>query len=217
MILGHKNKIAIGLALLFHFSGFIGMMTSAKSWFVALTPLTLILMFALLIWTEENKGPKYFQYLALVFIAGMIVEIIGVNTSMLFGVYEYGSVMGLKLLGVPLLMGIQWFATIEISAHLIRYLLHFKNKNLSPFYFALTAALVTTIFDIAIEPVAMDFDYWNWEGDKVPMYNYVCWFVVSFILHWAREQFFKKEGINIFSAFLFLLQVAFFLGLILLS
>jgi bisanhydrobacterioruberin hydratase len=211
MILKQKIKISIIVAALFHFSGFMGLMTNAKPWFVSMTPLTLLLMFGLLIWTEENKGVKYYQYLGLVFFAGLLVEIIGVNTGLLFGDYTYGDVMGLKIFGVPLLMGIQWFATLACSAHMIQYLFH-KNK-FSSLYFALIAATITTIFDVAIEPVAMDFDYWNWNSDHVPLYNYICWFVISFILHWLKEQYFKTSKVNFFGVVLFILQVVFFIFL----
>jgi bisanhydrobacterioruberin hydratase len=205
-----KSKIAIGVALLFHVSGFIGMLTNAKPWFVSMTPMTLLLMFGLFVWTEENKSRAFFQYAIIAFCVGMIVEIIGVNTALLFGSYEYGTVMGPRLFGVPILMGIQWLMTIWCSSHLLRYLLKFTTQKISPLLFAAAAALITTSFDVAIEPVAMDFDYWNWENDVIPFYNYVCWFMVSLGLHWINERYYKQSSINILGVFLFGIQVIFF-------
>lgn len=208
-----KNKIGIFIALLFHVSGLIGMMTSAKPWFVSMTPLTLLLMFGIFLWTEENKSKAFFQFAVIAFIVGIIVEIIGVNTALLFGTYEYGTVMGLKLLGVPLLMGIQWLMTILCSSHLLKYILRYKKMNLQPLSFGLLAAFITTMFDVAIEPIAMDFDYWNWKDNIVPFYNYICWFVISFGLHWVNEKYFKREFINILGVTLFVIQMVFFLVL----
>ncbi len=205
-----KSKIAVGLALLFHISGLIGMTTSAKPWFVSLTPLTLLLMFGLFLWTEENKSKAFFQFAAIAFGTGIMVEIIGVNTALLFGTYEYGSTMGLKLFGVPQLMGIQWLMTILCSSHLLKYILQLTNKTSRPVTFAIAAAIITTLFDVAIEPIAMDFEYWNWKDDFIPFYNYVCWFVISFLLHWINEHFFKRESVNTFGVILLIIQVLFF-------
>jgi putative membrane protein len=45
----NKFEAATFIALLFHVSGFIGMFTSKHDWFVANTPLNLLLMAALII------------------------------------------------------------------------------------------------------------------------------------------------------------------------
>ncbi len=43
----------------------------------------------------------------------MLSEIIGVNSALLFGDYSYGSVLGLKIGGVPVLIGVTWaFVTV---------------------------------------------------------------------------------------------------------
>ena len=59
----------------------------------------------------------------------MIAEILGVNYGLIFGKYDYGDNLGLKLLGVPLLIGLNWvvltFICGSISNHFI------KNKYLS--------------------------------------------------------------------------------------
>jgi bisanhydrobacterioruberin hydratase len=209
-----KDKAAVGIAVLFHFSGFIGMLGSAKPWFVSMTPLTLLLMFGLLIFAEQNKDRKYYQYLLLVFATGLLVEIIGVNTGLLFGEYAYGGVLGYKVLGVPLLMGVQWFATIICSAHVLKYVSKKLKQQLSPIVFSLLAALITTACDFVLEPIAIDFDYWTWEGGLIPIFNYVCWFLISFGLHLMGALFFKKEEVSIFGVVLYFLQLLFFVSLL---
>src|SRR4051812_22010067 len=101
-----KNNIALFLALLFHMSGAIGILfTSYKQWFISNTPVNLLIMSALLMFTQKEKNPAFFFFVLLCYATGMITEIIGVNTGYLFGKYEYGEVLGPKLYHVPWLIG----------------------------------------------------------------------------------------------------------------
>ena len=175
-----------------------------------MTPLNLLLMFGLLLWTEEKKSSGFYLFSFIAFFWGMIVEVIGVNTSWLFGTYAYGAALGYKFMGVPWLMGIQWMVTISCSAHLLHFVLDKRKVRLNALPFALVAAFITTLFDAALEPIAMEFDYWSWENDIIPFYNYVCWFMISLLLHWMKVYYFKRDYINSFAAILFLIQFVFF-------
>jgi bisanhydrobacterioruberin hydratase len=206
-------SISTFIALLFHINGAIGMAGSEKNWFVAMTPVNLLVMFFLLIYTEGGKNKNFVLFFLLCFVVGMFVEIIGVNTGLLFGHYLYGEPMGTKLLGVPLLIGVQWFVSIYCSTHII---LGFeklvKNGVFNPFIPAIFTATVTTVFDYIIEPAAIKLNFWHWYGHDVPLYNYVCWFVISFLLSFF---YFKKRKdvvpINYFAIVLFFIQIVFFI------
>lgn len=206
----NKIKIAIFIALLFHISGLIGMLTVYKPWFISMTPLTLLLMFGLLWWTEQRDKNDYL-FAITVFVTGLAVEIIGVNTGLLFGSYEYGDVMSIKVMGVPWLMGVQWLVTILCIAHLVKYLTHKNQWSINALIFAVIAASITTIYDVVIEPIAIDFDYWHWHSVYVPFYNYVCWFIISFVLHYVFIKLFEKKAINVFAIVLIAIQALFFI------
>ena len=217
-----KKNIAIFVALLFHISGAIGILFSPyKDWFVQNTPLNLCLMAALLLYTQEQKNKWFYLFAILAFSTGMITEIIGVNTGYLFGNYSYGSVMGIKLKGVPLLIGVQWFVTVFCCGSIMQQLHQWLEKKyeshglmLSPkVQFAsliVDSALLATTFDFIMEPVAIDLHFWQWQNNTIPFYNYVCWFVISVLLMIVfRTLPFKKE--NHFAIHLFIIQTLFFL------
>jgi bisanhydrobacterioruberin hydratase len=65
-----------------------------------------------------------------------------------------------------------------------------------------------------LEPIAIDFEYWTWKGGLIPIFNYVCWFLISFVLHLIGELFFKKNEISIFGVVLYFLQLLFFVSLL---
>ncbi len=152
---------------------------------------------------------------------GIAVEVIGVNTGLLFGNYKYGDVMGFKWKAVPLIIGVNWFIVVFCSGISITALLQTITKPLddsaaqpSPVLKAISVitdgATLAVAFDWLIEPVAIKLGYWKWDGNEVPLYNYVCWFVISLLLMIVfRFSPFQKR--NKFAIHLLLIQVMFFL------
>jgi putative membrane protein len=95
-----------------HVSGAIGIAFFNRAFFVGYTPLNLFLMFILLIWNETELNLGLFKAFLFAFGAGLLSEMIGVNTGYLFGSYHYGDVFGEKLFGVPFLIGLNWFCIV---------------------------------------------------------------------------------------------------------
>jgi putative membrane protein len=217
-----KFDIATAIAVLFHTIGLIGLMFFDKSFFLAATPYNLLLSFSLLIWTQTDKNINFFVFLILCFAVGIIVEIIGINTGLLFGDYTYGDVLGFKVQHVPVLIGVNWFIIIYCSGVSINTLLMKAIKRvaedtgktpmaLKALSVIVDGATLAIFFDWLMEPVAIKLGYWVWNGDgSIPMFNYICWFVVSLLLltafHFAK---FNKQ--NKFAVNLLLIQLMFFL------
>ncbi len=219
-----KNNIAIAIAILFHISGLLGiLLTPYKDWFVQYTPLNLGLMFLLLMYTQPYRSRRFYLFMLIAFVIGMGTEMIGVHTGKLFGHYEYGSVMGSKLFGVPYLIGINWFVVVFCSGVLMRKINMFiesrfmvEGEQMRPGFkaasFIIDGALLATLFDFCIEPVAMQLNFWQWKNSQIPFYNYICWFFISaMLLVLFRKLNFNKN--NHFAVHLFIIQVLFFLAL----
>lgn len=216
-----KVQIATFIALLFHVSGCIGMLTSSKRWFVENTPLNLILMFVLLVWTQPKKNAPFFLFLVLAFATGMVTEMIGVHTGLLFGSYKYGTILGPALYQVPFLIGLNWFTVVYCSGILVHTFHQWLMKRatqkvgqpLSPaLAFAslvVDSALLATFFDWVMEPVAMKLGYWSWANDSIPFKNYLCWFLISAALL-AAFRLLRFDKHNQFAVHLLLIQLLFF-------
>lgn len=216
-----KPAIPLFIAILFHFMGVLGiLLTPYRDWFIANTPLNLILMGILLAASQERIEKGFVLFFLLAFITGMVTEIIGVNTGVLFGDYAYGTVMGPKLLGVPFLIGMNWFVVVFCCGSLM----HKLNKVMLAKYEApipvaiikwsviIDGAVLTTFFDWLMEPVAIKLGFWTWDGDTIPMLNYACWFVISAILLAVQQQL-KIKAQNHFAIHLLIIQALFFLSL----
>ena len=219
-----KFDIATAIAVLFHTIGLVGLLYFDKSFFIAATPINLLLSFALLIWTQTEKNIHFFLFVLVCFVVGVGVEMIGINTGILFGDYTYGNVLGYKVKNVPLLIGVNWFIIIYCCGISINTLLMKAinriaadtGKNpmaIKALSVIIDGATLAVFFDWLLEPVAVKLGYWDWNGDgEIPMFNYICWFVVSLLLlilfHFAK---FNKQ--NKFAVNLLLIQMMFFLVL----
>lgn len=211
---------AVAAALIVHISGLIGMIWGDPVWFSTKTPLNLLLMFVLLLWNQSRRDLNFYIFIILGFATGMITEMIGVQTGMLFGVYAYGTKLGPTWNGVPLLIGINWFVTVFISlgmaeAVLQRFMpegLEVMDKGWVRFLMLpMMGATVATGFDWIMEPVAVTLGFWTWAGDgSIPLFNYVCWFTISWLLLMAG-MLLRIDFRNPFSIPLLLIQSLFFL------
>jgi len=209
------------LALLFHGTGVLGILfTPYKDLFVSSTPLVLLFMFYLLANTQLKAIKNFLLSFAIAFVISMGTEIIGVNTGLLFGQYQYGPVLGPKILGVPWLIGLNWFVIVYCSGS---FMIHSLELMKSKFNIRVTAtsstamvvlggAAMATFFDFILEPVAVKLNFWTWNNGDIPLYNYLCWFLVSAVLLRINLQL-KQVNAHVFASSLLIIQAVFFLML----
>ncbi|WP_245681390.1 carotenoid biosynthesis protein [Arcticibacter eurypsychrophilus] len=175
--------------------------------FKALVPYHLLLMLVLMIISQPGKKEHFWLFFLLIYMAGFMIELIGTRTGLVFGRYHYGSTLGIKLVGTPLMIGVNWILVIY-SAGMLLSALRIRNFYL----FLLIGASLVTLLDYLIEPVAIQFDYWSWDSAVIPMQNYVVWFVFSaLLLGLFYKMDFRKQ--NVAAATLFIMQFVFFLVL----
>jgi putative membrane protein len=177
-------------------------------------------MFVLLCWTQQEKNKYFFLFLLLSGFTGVGVEIAGVNTGAIFGDYSYGNVLGPKLAGVPMIIGINWFLIIYCCGVVMHTILMrainrlaiepgAKPMRLKALSVIVDGATLAVFFDWVMEPVAVKLGYWQWKGD-IPFYNYFCWFMVSVLLL-ALFHFLPFSKNNKFAIHLLMIQLMFFL------
>lgn len=200
-------KISIFIVWIFHTCGLIGITYGNKDWFIAFTPVNLFLSFFLLFVTQNELNNKNIISALSIFLIGMIAEILGVNFGIIFGEYEYLDNLGIKIFGVPIIIGVQWILLTFITGSFSAYI--FKKSKIKAVFFG---AILMVLLDILIEPVAPDMGFWVFNSLKAPVQNYIAWFVigipVQILFHNGID---KKE--QTFSFHLLIIQFLFF-GLI---
>lgn len=200
----NRTVICSFIIILFHLVGLCGFLTPELSeLFIDLVPFHLLLMLLLLIFSIKEWSSHILLFAGIIFTAGFLIELIGVNTDAIFGSYTYGKALGIKLWQTPLLIGINWLILVYCTGV---FLEQFKMKT--RFLFSLLGALILLSLDILIEPVAMRFDYWTWDGSVIPVQNYLAWFLFSGLMLWifSSISFNKKNKaavVLLFSQFIF--------------
>ena len=96
------------LIAFFQICGLIGVLFINRDLTLSLTPQNLLVTTFSIFFIYEDKI-KMLRFFIFAFSIGFLVEVIGVNYGIIFGNYTYGSVLGFKVLNVPLMIGVNWF------------------------------------------------------------------------------------------------------------
>lgn len=203
-----------------YIAGLIGYLTPLKNIFISLTAFHLTFSTFLLLLHHphiedfiSSKFEKvsselrsFFTFGIIAFLYGFIVELIGVKTGFIFGNYEYGKTLGFKLFDIPLVIGVNWLMLAYLSGICTENI----GKNWHFLLKSVFSACIMLALDFFIEPVAMKYDFWQWQGGEIPIKNYVGWLICGFFLQliWNKMPFLKQ---NRYAFYLLVIQFLFFI------
>jgi len=197
-------RMSIFFLWLINISGFFGMLSDQNEFFLSTTPYVLSLTLLLLILNHNLSSKKSKIGLMLIFLFGLIVELLGVNYGLFFGDYSYGANLGSKIYGVPYVIGLNWvlliIATGSVSDKLI------KGKEV---YKIIFASFLMVLIDLLIEKSAPKLDFWEFVISPVPFSNYLWWFIFSLCFQYIFFKTVKTKEYNLSSNIL-VIQFIFF-------
>ena len=197
-------RLSIFILWLINVSGFFGILSDQKDFFLSTSPYVLTLTFLLLILNHELSDKKSKIGLMLIFILGLITEILGVNYGLFFGEYSYGANLGPKIYGVPYVIGLNWVLLIIATGSLSDKLI--KGKIINKILFA---SILMVLLDLLIEKIAPKLDYWEFVISPVPFSNYLWWFIFSIIFQYIFLKTVKTKEYK-FSSNILVIQFIFF-------
>ena len=206
-----RLRLAQGLVLLFHITGFLGLAFSQdEAFYLKYTPLTLLLTAGLLAAFQPERGLVFWLFVMQAFLLGMVAEVVGTNTGLLFGHYIYGAALGPQYMGAPWLIGLNWVTTTYLAGTLAAYL------RVPAWVRVLVGVALMVGFDLCVEPVAGRYDFWHWTGNIIPLRNFRDWAVLALLMQllFVRTPFPKR---NPLVPLVYLVQLLFFFGLTLLN
>jgi putative membrane protein len=198
-----KEMTGIVILIILYGVGLSGILLPAfRPLVLPLSAYNLLISFLILLHSYRWKKEMLFASF-LVFLIGFFVEWVGVHTSLLFGTYWYGANLGPKFLEVPFIIGINWAMLTLVSSAVGKTLTKSMLLNV-----VLGASLMTGM-DWLMEPVAIKSDFWHWKNETIPVYNFICWFVVSLLTNWIFVKI-AKPTLNKTAITLFILLTLFF-------
>ena len=190
----NKNKklkaFAILWIILVHFFGIIGVYF-LPDWFLPATPITILVSAIVVLLRYEKYRQSRLVAFAVIVVLAYLVEVYGVKTGNLFGTYTYGNNLGWKLFDVPLIIGVNWAVLIMAAQQITTHYIEVNNR----FFSAIIVAVLLTSFDLLLEVLAPQFDFWSFTHmNYAPLQNFTAWFVVSFCFGLYSYSHFRNQN-----------------------
>ena len=124
-----KDQLMMLFFCIIYLVGIIGFFTPfLRPVFLPMSGLILYLTTIGVILSSRQKG-KLLLFLSIAFCIGFTSEVIGVQTGILFGDYSYGTNLGFKFLGVPIVIGLLWGVLAVSSASFLAQVPALKSKH----------------------------------------------------------------------------------------
>ncbi|TAF66933.1 MAG: carotenoid biosynthesis protein [Cytophagales bacterium] len=193
------------LLIAMYVAGAIGLKISlTRDLFLYLVPLNLLFSAWVLVYFQPQRNRYFWTATALVYALGYGVEVAGVATGVIFGEYWYSTVLGIQVLQVPLLIGVNWWLLGYCAAIVSEKYMQYDWQKI------LSTATLMTLLDVCIEPIAIALHFWYWKNNLVPFQNYLAWFLVSIIVAMVLHYHKGFEKKNTIAPLLLALQFSFF-------
>ena len=197
-------RFSIFFVWLINISGFFGVLSDQKDFFLSTSPFAILISFILLLLNYNHRQKGFATALISIITIGFLVEFLGVNYDLFFGSYEYGNNLGYKIGGVPIIMSINWLVLIFLTGSFTEKI--FPNSLPLKVIFA---SLLMVFIDIFLEICAPKLDYWKFNEEVVPMSNYNSWFIISAICLYIYFRLIKDKEYTL-STNMLVIHFAFF-------
>jgi putative membrane protein len=168
---------------------------------------SLLILSVYFIYHLFKNNPNNLILFFFISLSGFLAELVGVNTGILFGKYHYKDNLGLKIFGVPLMIGINW-GILVFAGYVISL---FITRNIWACFWN---GIICTATDLLMEPVAPILGFWEFADFRPGFYNYLCWFLLAFFLSfllYKYSRFKKSPSLNKSALWVYICIVIFYL------
>jgi putative membrane protein len=187
--------------------GIVGLgMPWTRTFFTYLVPFNFLITFIIILITDKSDQKRLIPFAVAVLVLGYVIEAVAVNTGIIFGDYSYGSSLGPKIFGTPLIIGWNWIMLVYCSTIIVT---GFTSHR---YFISFLATVLMVVFDMVLEGPAGVLDMWNWDWAHVPIQNFIAWFIIAWLFNGAL-QLSKIRLSNPIAGTLFSAQFVFFLFL----
>ncbi len=119
---------------------------------------------------------------------GAVAELLGTQTGVPFGAYEYTDYLGAKIAGhVPWFIPPSWYAVSILAYDLAR------RMKVGRMATVVWGAVFMVLWDVALDPaMSKAFPFWTYETEGfffgMPLTNWAGWFVTSLVIVWGFDR-----------------------------
>ena len=128
-----------------------------------------------------------------VVVAGtLVLEAVGSRTGWPFGEYDYGGALRPTVAGVPLAVGLAWWAMAVPARDVAARLVGTGWRRVA------LGAVALTAWDVLLDPQMVDEGFWTWDGGgpwrDVPLSNYAGWLAASAVVMAVLDRVLPGSG-----------------------
>ena len=143
--------------------------------------------------TADQWGPRRALGAGAVVVAGaLLLEEVGSETGWPFGDYAYGNALRPTVAGVPLAVGLAWWAMAVPAREVAARLAPPGWRRVA------VGALALTAWDLLLDPQMVDEGYWTWADGgpwrDVPLTNYAGWLLASAVVMAVLDRLLPRPG-----------------------
>ena len=202
------QKFALAVLVILHAVGVFGLnMENFREDFLGLIWINLLFVFSIVLSLHPKWDSKYLLFVPVIFLFGMVIEIIGVKTDQIFGAYSYTNRLGTLVGGVPLIIGMNW-VIVTYCAGMVS--IRFFDKKIPR---VILGAGLMVLLDVVIEPFAIKYGLWEWLAGHPPLRNWAGWIVASLATqYFFHTSFRRRTGFNPVGFWAYIILLVFFLA-----
>lgn len=175
-----------------------------RGFFISIIPFSLLLVFGITFYLHTEWNLKTILCFSFVVISSFFLEMGGVATGAIFGLYEYERGLGWQINGTPVIIGFNWLFLIYAS-HCVAC--RFLKR---PWEIIVTGSLLMILYDVILEWIAPVMEMWRFRDGYPPINNFAAWFGFSMIYH-ILFRLFHIRAVNRVAELLFIIQMLFFI------
>lgn len=153
------------------------MLPVTRNLFFHITAISILLVIAAIFYHHERWTKACLFVFSFIAVSSFLIEMFGVNSGQIFGVYTYDIGLGLKINGTPLLIGINWVFLVYASQAIV------SSKVHNPYARILGGSLLMVVYDSVMELAAPFMNMWHFNTCYPPIQNFVVWFLAALIFH----------------------------------
>lgn len=178
------------------------MLPFTRGFFVSITSLSLLLVFATAFLFNRDWRPAVIGWFLLVVISSFFLEMEGVASGNIFGSYVYGRGLAPLVKGTPLIIGFNWLFLVYASRNIMTRLAEGRLLRIAG------GAGLMVVYDLVLEWAAPYMNMWSFSGGYPPFRNFAMWAAAALFYH-AGMELLRVKGGNTAARYLFIVQFVF--------
>ncbi|MCC8197271.1 MAG: carotenoid biosynthesis protein [Tannerellaceae bacterium] len=176
-----EKELPVSFIYFYLIGFFLFVIPFTRSFFISITALSLVLVFSFIFYYHRTWNRATILWFLFIMVSSFFLEMAGIQTGKIFGIYEYNQGLGIQWRGTPLIIGVNWLFLTYASHDIARQI------TAVPLVRILLGAVFMVLYDLAMEAAAPYMQMWHFNTGYPPAGNFLAWFMMALVYHTGFE------------------------------